>query len=48
MRALLVTSRVTFVPDNYDVLVCGLADSKYITLLITNGVLEKNPVTSPV
>ena len=34
MRTLLVTSRVTFVPDNYDVLVCGLADSNYIIGLI--------------
>jgi len=30
LRALLVTSRVTFVPENYNQLVCGLAASPYI------------------
>lgn len=30
MRALLVTSRVTFVPNNYDDLVCGLASCDHV------------------
>lgn len=34
LRALLVTSRVTFVPDNYDSLVCGAAESPHIVGLI--------------
>jgi methionyl-tRNA formyltransferase len=34
LRALLVTSRVTFVPGNYDDLVCGIADSPHIVGLL--------------
>jgi len=34
MRALLVTSRVTFVPDNYNAVVCGLAHSPHVAALI--------------
>ncbi|RME72134.1 MAG: hypothetical protein D6776_09310 [Planctomycetota bacterium] len=34
MRALLVTSRVTFVPRNYDDLVCGLADAPEVAALL--------------
>lgn len=30
LRALLVTSRVTFVPENYNQLVCGLAEAPHI------------------
>jgi methionyl-tRNA formyltransferase len=35
MKALLVTSRVTFVPENYDALVCGMAEHPLI-----GGLLE--------
>lgn len=38
LRALLVTSRVTFVPENYNQLVCGLAENPHIVgcLVIDN------------
>jgi len=38
LRALLVTSRVTFVPENYNQLVCGLAETPHIVgcLVIDN------------
>lgn len=38
LKTLLVTSRVTFVPENYNQLVCGLADSPHIMgcLIINN------------
>jgi methionyl-tRNA formyltransferase len=34
LRALLVTSRVTFVPDNYDSLECGMAQCPHVVGLI--------------
>ncbi len=42
MKTLLVTSEITFVPDNYDEMICGMADCPQIggLLILRNGNLK--------